>query len=144
MELVISPSSWEGRREDGMLDDDEGTWACGNRFGFSIETGMPTEFERELTADVDVDVDMEAGVDVDAGVEGGTDIDKDPKETVRSIAISLVCLVVNGGGGGSGAKLTTSGVGSSAPTSPLGTIASIISILAVSVVGDSPSSCICV
>jgi hypothetical protein len=127
-----------------MLDDDEETWACGNIFGFGIKTGMPTEFERELTADVDVDVDMEAGVDIEA-VEGGTDLDIDPTGTVWFIVVSLACLVVNGGGGGSGAKLTTLGGGSSsAPTSPLSTTASNISILAVSVIGGFASICICV
>ena len=81
MELVISPSSCEGRREDGTLDNDEGRRACGREFKLGVEAGMPTELERELTADVGVDVDMEVGVEIEAGVEEGADRDIDRKST---------------------------------------------------------------
>lgn len=95
-----------------------------------------------MAADVEVDVDIEVAVDVEAGVEGAIDLGAELRGAVRSTdVISCVCLVVNGGGGGSGAKLTASGVRSSAPTSPLGIIASMISTLAVSVVVGLTSFC---
>lgn len=125
-----------------MLGDDGGMWAYGSEFGFP---GILTEFERELTAEVDVDVDIEEGVGVGGRIKEGADLGIVLTGTGKSIVgVSLACLIVNGGGGGSGAKLTTSGVGPSAPTSPLGTIASIISILAVSVIGGLPSTCVSV